>query len=1308
MRGLTKMTQRRKTMLKNKSRRRLAAGLERLEQRQLPAADVTLFTDSFESGANSNDWAGAWVEDSQNDWFRSSQRVTEGTVSAEVDGYASNATLTMANAIDLSGYDSAELTFDWLIESGFDGGEYLSLDVSSNGGTSWQTDVRRLSGNVDAENTWHNETVDLTPYASSNLLIRFRSLVSRSNEDANVDNVKIVGTQSGPPQISISDATVIEGDSGFTLDRAFISAGSGGLVSPRGITFGPDGRLYVASTDTDSILRYDEGTGAFIDEFVSTGSGGLDFPRDITFHGGDLFVASSSTHSVLRYDGVTGDFVSEFVTSGDGGLDSPRGLLFGPNNDLYVTSAGEDDAVLRYDSTDGTFLSEFIVSGDNGLANPSEIAIGPDGNFYVSSTQSASNAVLRYDSAGSFIDTFIGPGSGGLDGPADLAFRSGLLYVAGWRSNSIVAYDSSSGDYVSTVTASAGSSPISITFDEAGRLYSSSRVTDEILRFVEPSAAYLDVTLSLPSSEVVTVEFSTADGSAVAGGDYQSTSDTLTFSPGVTSQTVRIPVSADGIAEADEFFHVMLENSTNASIADPVGQVTIAERRVSVSNATAIEGDDTPHYRGAFVDGLPSGHFNPLTFGPDGNIYTAVGTGAGYNTIQRFDGSTGAFIDTFMDNSNPDHRINGVRDIVFHPTDGKVYVASAYTDEVLRYDAITGEFVDVFVTPGNGGIDHPDGMLFGPDANNDGLPELLVTGWLSDNVVRYDGATGQPLGNYVDTGSGGLNVAFSLATCGDELFVTSGGTNQILKYDLHTGQFLGVAASTGIDYPRGLTFGPDDLLYVTSGDNDRILRFTPSGTYVDDYVPAATAGFDNPRTPRFGPDGDLYVTMTGNNEIMRFGARNEAVFAVTLSLPSNQPVSVSYTTGPNGVNPATEGDDYLDVTGRVEFPPGLTEQIVLVPILDDVLHESAEAFAIDLTSVTGASVGDGQGVGTIIDNEVPNQPPVVSAGDDQTFIDNDGNGNETVTVLGSASDSDGSIVAVEWSDGTNTLGTSATLTTTLAVGVHTLTLTATDNEGATASDSVTVTVSPASSEVVLFEDSFEIGANNNDWNGKWVEDSQDDFFRSTQRATDGVRSAEVDGQATNATLTQLTSIDTSGFTSTELTFDWLIEKGFDSGEYLSLDVSTDGGSSWTQDVRRLSGNMDAENTWHSETVDLSAYSASNLLVRFRSYVSGSREDANIDNVKIVGSSSSSSSSMLAFPVPETSRNDLQSEPAEETVTQTIELSLGVSDAPLQPASPGFTPELLSSPATGSAAATDEALAEDDLLDDLSLNLLERF
>ena len=38
---------------------------------QPPTVTETLFTDSFESGGGTEGWAGIWVEDGQNDWFRS-------------------------------------------------------------------------------------------------------------------------------------------------------------------------------------------------------------------------------------------------------------------------------------------------------------------------------------------------------------------------------------------------------------------------------------------------------------------------------------------------------------------------------------------------------------------------------------------------------------------------------------------------------------------------------------------------------------------------------------------------------------------------------------------------------------------------------------------------------------------------------------------------------------------------------------------------------------------------------------------------------------------------------------------------------------------------------------------------------------------------------------------------------------------------------------------------------------------------------------------------------------------------------------
>ena len=51
-----------------------------------------------------------------------------------------------------------------------------------------------------------------------------------------------------------------------------------GWFGPTGLTFGPDGNLYVTSSLNDQVLRYDGSTGAFLDAFVPSGSGGLGWP----------------------------------------------------------------------------------------------------------------------------------------------------------------------------------------------------------------------------------------------------------------------------------------------------------------------------------------------------------------------------------------------------------------------------------------------------------------------------------------------------------------------------------------------------------------------------------------------------------------------------------------------------------------------------------------------------------------------------------------------------------------------------------------------------------------------------------------------------------------------------------------------------------------------------------------------------------------------------------------------------------------------------------------------------------------------
>ena len=88
-----------------------------------------------------------------------------------------------------------------------------------------------------------------------------------------------------------------------------------------------------------------------------------------------------------------------------------------------------------------------------------------------------------------------------------------------------------------------------------------------------------------------------------------------------------------------------------------------------------------------------------------------------------------------------------------------------------------------------------------------------------------------------------------------------------------------------------------------------------------------------------------------------------------------------------------------------------------------------------------------------------NQPPTANAGTDQTVTDSDDSGSELVTLDGAgSSDSDGNIVAYEWSEGGSTIATGASPTVTLGVGAHTITLTVTDDGGASDTDQVTVVV----------------------------------------------------------------------------------------------------------------------------------------------------------------------------------------------------------------------------------------------------------
>jgi DNA-binding beta-propeller fold protein YncE len=242
-----------------------------------------------------------------------------------------------------------------------------------------------------------------------------------------------------------------------------------GLSAPldSGIHLSSDGtRLYVASFAANDVLEYDTGTGARIRTFNSV-CPNLPFPFDIAIGGdGRLYVSCLLNNSIERVDLTTGAPLGSFVVGGIGGLISPRNLAFGENGNLFV--ANGDGAVLQFDATTGAPAPPglpFIDTNGNGGGTLDAYGLRfRDGVVYVASF--LEDEVMAFDSAnGDFLSVFVSAGSGGLDGPRSLDFGpDGNLYVASGESDSVLEYDGSSGAYVATFV-SAGSGGLDFPFD---------------------------------------------------------------------------------------------------------------------------------------------------------------------------------------------------------------------------------------------------------------------------------------------------------------------------------------------------------------------------------------------------------------------------------------------------------------------------------------------------------------------------------------------------------------------------------------------------------------------------------------------------------------------------------------------------------------------------------------------------------------------------------------------------------------------------------------------------------------------------
>ncbi len=252
-----------------------------------------------------------------------------------------------------------------------------------------------------------------------------------------------------------NDAVVkFNADTGVSMG-IFVQSGSGGLNGPTGLTFGPDGHLYVASfVFNNKVFKYHGKTGQFLGIFVDEGSGGLQGPMDLKFGpDGNLYVVASYEGGVFRYNGVTGAFIDRFTTEPSGA----EAIAW--RGDSMFVSSHVSDTVIRFKAENGGYIGP-VIEGFPDWA--SGFDFGPDGNLYVASF--FDDSVMKFNfQTGEWLGTF----AINCFGPQMIEFGpNGDLYVASYHGDSVDRFDGRTGAWIRSMHSSALGGPMDIAFQK--------------------------------------------------------------------------------------------------------------------------------------------------------------------------------------------------------------------------------------------------------------------------------------------------------------------------------------------------------------------------------------------------------------------------------------------------------------------------------------------------------------------------------------------------------------------------------------------------------------------------------------------------------------------------------------------------------------------------------------------------------------------------------------------------------------------------------------------------------------------------
>ncbi len=364
----------------------------------------------------------------------------------------------------------------------------------------------------------------------------------------------------------------------------------GAQQDARDLVAGADGRVHVFNGTSPSYLSsYDPAAGTW-DHRTHTGwsassSGGIGVFQNFVFVTDNFTSGNASTErGVVRFnlsDGTATRFATDF---------NPTDLTVGRDGLLYAMDSFQ--SVRVYDPQSLALVRTVTLPASVGGASQfyTGIAVNANGDIYAST--SSNRTVHRFDSAGALLGSVTVSTSVGWLSDIDLS-ADGTQVAVGSNSGNVALMGSDLTGVTWFGTGTFGTAYVAFGPDWSATPALSVNDVSVTEGNTGTTGASFTVSLSVASSETVTVNWATADGNATAGSDHTAAGGSLTFAPGETSKTVTVAVQGDTTDEPGETFFVNLSNPSGATIGDGQGAGTItdddAAPTLSIGDVTQVE-----------------------------------------------------------------------------------------------------------------------------------------------------------------------------------------------------------------------------------------------------------------------------------------------------------------------------------------------------------------------------------------------------------------------------------------------------------------------------------------------------------------------------------------------------------------------------------------------------------------------------------------------------------------------------------------------------------------------------------------------